>query len=93
MHDRYRNLMKTVLLLLSFLMLIGCNTRGFIREGATYKDFYKDLKECEDENTPKWSFCTGIACRQQSGQISARRNQCMLARGWELSREDKAYRP
>jgi len=86
-------LMKVVSFLLPFLILSGCSTRGFVREGAIYQDFYRDLKECENENTPKWSFCTGMACKHQQGQINKRRNQCMMARGWQLSRDEEAFRP
>lgn len=93
MRDRHRDPIKGVLLILPFFILLGCATRGFVREGATYQDFYRDLKECEAENTPEWSFCTGFACDQQRIQLSKRRNQCMMARRWQLSREDEAFRP
>ncbi len=75
------------------LLLPACSTRGFIREGASYKDFYQDLRECEEENTPQWTLCVGYACQQQQDEFKHRRNQCLMARGWQLSRDSKAFHP
>ena len=85
--------MKTITVIAIAVLIAGCNTRGFVKEGTSYQDFYRDLKQCEVENTPKWAFCVGHVCNQQQSHIKKRRNQCMQARGWELSRDDNAFRP
>jgi len=75
------------------IVLAGCAPRGFVRDGASYRDFYADLRKCEAENTPKWHFCTGYACKHQRSEFNKRRNQCMQAMGWTPSDDEKAYRP
>ena len=91
-----------MLLLIAMFGMSGC--RGFVRPGATNSDFYQDLRACEAENTivpvaPQisMSMCSGYACSTsgsaQGGVNRRRRNQCMMARGWELSRSFSAYRP
>lgn len=55
--------------------------------------FYQDLRACEAEVLPNWSFCWGQACNRQANYIKKRRNQCMMARGWQLSRSKEAFRP
>jgi hypothetical protein len=75
------------------LLLVGCRTRGFVREGATAQEFYQDLRDCEAEASAGLQFCWGAMCDRQAAQQKRRRNICMQARGWELSREDRAFRP
>jgi len=58
-----------------------------------YSVFYQDLRACEAEVLPNWSFCWGQACNRQANYIKKRRNQCMMARGWQLSRSKEAFRP
>lgn len=79
-------------LLLSVLLLAGC-ARGFYKDGAEYKDFYSDLRQCEAETSPRWSFCGGAMCGAMAGAQNNRRNQCMMARGWEIRRSDPKFLP
>ncbi len=69
-----------ILIFLSCLLLSGC-FRGFVKDGATYQDFYKDLRECELEIAPYKST------------IRKQRNQCMLNREWHLTREGDRFLP
>lgn len=80
-------------LLLAVVALSGCGVRGFYRDGATYQDFYRDLRECEAEVSPQWSVCTGMACQQMSDELRNRRNQCMMARNWVIRREEPKFVP
>jgi hypothetical protein len=38
---------------LAALVVLGCRTRGFVREGATQQVFYQDLQECEQQAAAK----------------------------------------
>lgn len=80
------------LLLLSVLALCGC-ARGFYKPGADYQTFYSELRQCEAENTPASTWCAGAYCDQQKAAINNRRNQCMLAHGWELTRDEPKFVP
>jgi len=80
-------------LLIGVILLFPACSSGFIKEGATYQEFYSELRRCEAETAPKWSFCVGHACRVQSSELKKRRNQCMQAHGWRLSREEDAFHP
>ena len=77
-------------LILIAIAATTCRTRGFILTDADYAEFYRDLRECEQENMPDWYVCQGaFACRT----VTERRNQCMMARGWQLPRAAEADRP
>ena len=68
---------------------------GFVKPGATRQNFYQDLNECESQNAPKWSVKVGFfnyAGDAQEGYHDKRVNQCMCARGWEISKNKDAFR-
>lgn len=74
------------------LVLTGCATRGFARNGATVQDFYKDMQECDAENKKGGSWCWGNECDRQRSAMKDRRNLCMQARGWTITRDENAFR-
>lgn len=74
------------------LSLAGC-FRGFYKPGAEYDDFYADLMRCEREVRPDHQFCSGSMCRHVEKQQTRRRNQCMVARGWEITRSEPKFVP
>lgn len=67
--------------------------RGFYKSGANYQEFYSDLRGCEAENSPDWYYCSGVACGNMAAAQNNRRNQCMLARGWEIRRTEPKFVP
>lgn len=81
-------------LLLLCAALSGCGgVAGFYKPGAEYRDFYADLRGCEAETSPASSWCFGQMCQQQAAQQNKRRNQCMMARGWEITRKEPKFVP
>jgi len=85
--------MRQTYIVIFVLLVTGC-ARGFVKEGATYKDFYADMKACEQEatpKTPKWTVCVGAACNSQARQIQQKRNRCMQAKDWIIKRDPKAF--
>lgn len=74
------------------LFLAGCSS-GFSKPGAEYTDFYQDLTECEQQHTPDLSVCIGAQCAHQHRKTSRRRNQCMMARGWEITKRGDRFFP
>ena len=75
------------------LVLTGCLTRGFVREGATEQDFYKELQQCSNETKEPDSSCDTAGCAQWHHQGNKdRRNLCMKVRGWRMSRDLDAFR-
>jgi hypothetical protein len=74
------------------LALSGCATRGFAKEGATVQDFYKDLQGCDAETKKSGSWCWGNECDRQRSAQKDRRNLCMKSRGWDITRDENAFR-
>lgn len=79
-------------LVISCLLAAGC-VRGFYKPGAEYRDFYDDLMRCEREVRPDYQFCQGSMCGRVEKQQTRRRNQCMVAHGWELRRTEPKFVP
>lgn len=80
-------------LLAGALLYLGCQTPGFVRSGSDFADFYEDLRECEAESWPQWSLCYGRECDVQRERLERRRDQCLVARGWQISNSAEAFRP
>jgi hypothetical protein len=75
------------------LVLSGCLTRGFVREDATEQDFYRELQQCSNEAYVPDTSCYGAGCAQWHHQDNKdRKNLCMKARGWRISRDLDAFR-
>ena len=74
--------MKTILMIGLIVVIviffsIGCR-RGFIREGATYTDFYRDLKQCEAENEELVYFLNKWLVKDSIQQISKGRHKSWI---------------
>jgi hypothetical protein len=41
-------MMKLLTLALLTALITGCGTRGYLKEGATYDDFFNDFKACTE---------------------------------------------
>lgn len=85
--------MKGLIFLVFLILIAGCAHRGFMKDGATEQEFYSDLQECMDNTAPEWSACAGGGCMQQSRDIQYRRNVCMQAKGWTITRESGRFMP
>ncbi len=85
--------MRKVLLLLLVAFISGCGRLGFYRPGMDQQAFYNDLRQCEAEVAPSWSWCVGNGCGAQQEQLNKKRNYCMLSRGWQLTRKDPKFVP
>ena len=86
-----RKLTSSILIVVFVVSLSGC-ARGFIKQGCTLQDFYRDLYNCETQNTPRRSFCIGPSCDVQASNINRRIDLCMFALGWESSKTKGAFR-
>lgn len=85
---------KRLILVLAALGLEACGHAGFYRDDKPdYKTFYTDLRACEAEATPQWSFCTGMGCQAQSNEQVRIRNNCMKYRGWYITRKEPKFVP
>lgn len=69
------------------VLTAGCSHRGFMKDGATQQEFYRDLQTCNRETAPSWKYCSGSACMHQDREIKGQRNLCMQVKGWRITRE------
>lgn len=71
------------------LNLAACGVRGFKRDGATHEDFAQDMRECLYESRHPEVPCYHdpfIGCKRDEV-----RNQCMVRKGWRITREDGSF--
>lgn len=64
-----------------------------MKDGATEQEFYANLQECMQKTAPEWTACAGGGCMQQSRDMQYRRNVCMQAKGWRITRESGRFMP
>jgi hypothetical protein len=86
--------MRLLTIIALAVVLAACGRAGFRKDPLPpYQEFYSDLRTCEAEATPRWSWCAGTGCTAQHGEHVRVRNNCMKARGWEVTKRGDRYVP
>ena len=74
---------KLIFAILLFSSLTGCGSRGFVKPGTSYSEFL----ESND-------YCKARSAQYNGGQWDRDlRNECMEQLGYEITRDEKAWRP